>query len=274
LKGKIYISIIVLLLLCAAFKTAWAGPYAPAAGETGSYAIPMDDGAFISWAVDIQHYAPGENVDETWQTPTEALGKAEGNSFDVVSLGDGGTITLIFDPPIENNDGWDFAVFENSFSDTYLELAYVEVSSNGEDFVRFDNVSLTPDPVSGFGNTDPTDVDGLAGKYRQGFGTPFDFDSLANKADVTSGIVDLSAITHIRLVDIIGDGSYLDSLGNPIYDPYPTPGSAGFDLDAIGVLNEAPYPEEEYIPPEIPEKSGDAGFGEERGCFINTLFFQ
>ena len=253
------------------FKTAWAGPYAPAPGEAGSYAIHMDDPAFISWANGFEAYVPGENVDATWQTPLHALGKAEGNSFDVVSLGDGGTITLLFDPPIQNNDGWDFAVFENSFSDTYLELAYVEVSSNGVDFVRFDNVSLTSGPVSGFGNTDPTDIDGLAGKYRQGFGTPFDLDSLSSKSDVTSGTVDLSAITHIRLIDIIGDGNDLDSLGNPIYDPYPTPGSAGFDLDAIGVLNEAPYPEEEYIPPEVPAESGDAGFGGERGCFVTIL---
>jgi hypothetical protein len=27
-----------------------------------------------------------------------------------------------------------------------------------------------------------------------------------------------------------------------IYDPYPTVGSAGFDLDAIGVINAVPAP--------------------------------
>jgi hypothetical protein len=233
----------------------------------------MDDPAFISWAAGVDDYVPGGNVDETWQTPLKALGKAEGNSFDVVALGDGGMITLIYDPPIHNGEGWDFAVFENSFSDTYLELAYVEVSSNGRDFIRFDNVSLTSSPVSGFGNLDPTDVDGLAGKYRQAYGTPFDLETLSKKPEVISGAVDLSAITHVRLIDIIGDGTYPDSWGNPIYDPYPTPGSAGFDLDAVGVLSNAPFPEEEYIPPPIPSESGDAGFGGERGCFINIISF-
>jgi hypothetical protein len=260
-----------LVIVCSTFNPAWAGPYAPAAGEAGSHAIYMDDVAFISWATGMIDYAPGGNVDETWQTPLNALGKAEGNSFDVVSLGDGGMITLIFDPPIENGTGWDFAVFENSFSDIYLELAYVEVSSNGKDFVRFDNVSLTSYPVTGFGNTDPTDVDGLAGKYRQGYGTPFDLDALSHKAEVISGTVDLSAVTHVRLIDIVGDGTCLDGLGKPVYDPYPTYGSAGFDLDAVGVSNGADYPEGEYIPPEVPSESDDAGFGGERGCFINII---
>ncbi len=40
----------------------------------------------------------------------------------------------------------------------------------------------------------------------------------------------------------MGDGSYLDTWGNIIYDPYPTTGSAGFDLDAIGVLNQGTSP--------------------------------
>jgi hypothetical protein len=262
---------IIFFIVCLFFKGAWAGPYAPAAGETGSHAIPMDDPAFISWAAGVDDYVPGGNVDETWQTPLKSLGKAEGNSFDVVSLGDGGMITLIFDPPIENGTGWDFAVFENSFSDIYLELAYVEVSSNGKDFVRFDNVSLTSYPVTGFGNTDPTDVDGLAGKYRQGYGTPFDLDALSHKAEVISGTVDLSAVTHVRLIDIVGDGTCLDSLGNPVYDPYPIYGSAGFDLDAVGVSNGADYPAGDYIPPEIPAASDDAGFSGERGCFVGTL---
>ena len=248
-----------------------AGPYPPAAGNTGTHAIPMDDAAFVSWAAEVVTYEPGGGVDQTWQTPSSALGKAEGNSYDVVALGDGGTITLRFDPPIENGEGWDFAVFENSFSDIYLELAYVEVSSNGLDFIRFDNVSLTSQPVTGFGNMDPTDVDGLAGKYRQAYGTPFDLERLADRPETISGLIDLSAVTHVRIVDIIGDGTFWDSLGNPIYDPYPTAGSAGFDLDAVGVSNGADYPEGDYVPPEVPAKDGEAGFGDDRGCFVGAI---
>lgn len=224
----------------------WAGPYAPAAGKPGSTAISKDSSAFVQWATGYQDYLPGPNVDATWKTPEKALGKAQGTSTDIVVLGDAGRITLTFGGSIFNGAGADFAVFENSFSDTFLELAWVEVSSNGVDFFRFANYSFTPGPVGGFGNIDPTNIDGLAGKYRQGFGTPFDLDSLAG----TPGL-DVNNVRHVRLIDIVGRGGEFDSypgaLGGPhvIYDPYPTVGSGGFDLDAIGVIhfNPAPVPE-------------------------------
>jgi hypothetical protein len=50
-------------------------------------------------------------------------------------------------------------------------------------------------------------------------------------------------IQYVRLIDVVGDGSRLDGLGQPIYDPYATAfGSGGFDVDAVGVLNTAPEP--------------------------------
>lgn len=153
----------------------------------------------------------------------------------MVSLGSGGAITLTFDPPLRNGSQWDFAIFENSFSDTFIELAYVEVSSDGVHFVRFDNDALTTNPVGGFGATDPTGIDGFGGKYRQGFGTPFDLADLSAQADVIDGLVKLNEISFIRIVDIIGDGSFFDTSGDVIWDPYPTAQSAGFDLDAVGV---------------------------------------
>jgi hypothetical protein len=269
-----FISCLLIAIQLIVAPMSWAGPYPPAADEVGSHAVSMDDSALISWASGYSDYIVGKNVDETWQVPENALGKAEGTSFDIVALGSGGRITLTFDAPVENGEGWDFVVFENSFSDQYLELAYVEVSSNGIDYVRFDAVSLTLNPVPGFGNIDPTDVDGLAGKYRQGFGTPFDLEDISDKPGVLSGNVDLSRITHIRIVDIVGDGSFLDSTGRVIYDPYPTAGSAGFDLDAVGVSNGAPYPAGEYIPPELPAEEGDAGFGGDTGCFVTSIRMQ
>ena len=225
--------------------TAAAGPYAPAANKTGSTAVSMDDPAIIDWASGWVDYVPGGNLASTWMNPQEALGPAEGTSFDVVSLGSGGSITLTFDPPLSNGSGWDFAVFENSFSDTFLELAYVEVSSDGVHFIRFDNDSLTAEPVGGFGATDPTNIDGFGGKYRQGFGTPFDLEDLSTKDDVLDGLVTLNEIAYVRIVDIIGDGTFLDTSGDIVWDPYPTAQSAGFDLDAVGVryhqfANDAP----------------------------------
>ena len=239
---------VTLMIFAIITLKALAGPYPPAAGQAGSTAVFMDNAAFINWATGWQNYKPGAAVTSTWQDPQQALGPAEGTSFDIMSLGRGGEITLTFDQPIRNGPGWDFAVFENSFSDTFLELAYVEVSSDGETFVRFDNDSLSSSPVSAFGSTDPTDIQGFGGKYRQGYGTPFDLGDLSTKDEVLSGAVQLYRITHVKIVDIIGDGSYVDTSGDVIYDPYPTSQSAGFDLDAVGIR----YEEIANSPPDQP----------------------
>ncbi len=220
-----------------------AGPYAPAAGEPGSTAIHMDDSTFVGWATGWRDYNVGTNVDVYWHTPDLALGKADGTSFDIVSLGRGGTITLTFNSPITNGPGPDFAVFENAFDDNFLELGYVEVSSDGVNFYRFDNNFLTTSSAGGFGAIDPTNITGYASKYRQGYGTPFDLDPLYFTQAGDLGGLDLNRVTHVRIVDIVGDGSYTDSFGSIIYDPYPTVGSAGVDLDAVGVINAlAPEP--------------------------------
>ncbi len=263
---------VAVLLWCA---DSFAQPFAPPAGQDGTTAIHMDDPSFIGWAADYQDYDTGERLEATFQTPEKALGKADGTSFDVVSLGEGGQITMIFDPPIQNGEGWDFAVFSNPYDDYFLELAYVEISSNGDTFIRFDNTSLTPDPVSSFGRVDAALIKGLAGKYRQGYGIPFDLSDLSEKKAVKDGTVDLQTIRYVRIVDIIGDGRETDTPGNPIYDPYPTHGGAGFDLDAVGVSNGAPYPEGAIIVdeelPKPPDKEGEAGFDTHNGCFIQTI---
>ena len=215
-----------------------AGPYAPAAGQAGSTAIIKTDPGFAGWATGYQDYLPGSNASATFRTPNLALGPATGNSADVVSLGDHGSITLTFAGVIFNGAGADLAVFENSFSDTFLELAYVEVSSDGSNFFRFPSVSFTPGPTGAFGATDPTNIDGLAGKYRAGYGTPFDLAQLSGVAGLN-----VNAVKYVRIVDIVGDGSAFDNYPpafggpHPIYDPYPTSDSGGFDLEAVGALH-------------------------------------
>lgn len=231
MKLKFYLIILSTCLLIS--SPAIAGPYAPAAGNPGSTAIHMDDAAFVSWATGWENYQVGTDCWEKWQTPELATGKAVGTSYDIVTLGRGGEITMTFDAPITDGAGSDFAVFENSFNDTFLELGYVEVSSNGADFFRFENDSVTQDPVDAFGAVDPTNIDGFAGKYKQGYGTPFDLADLAG----VSPELDIYNISHVRILDIIGDGNYFDTDGDVIYDPYATAQSAGFDLDAIGVIN-------------------------------------
>jgi hypothetical protein len=236
---------LMIMVACMLFSgTALAGPYAPAAGLPGSTAISKDDPSIVGWATDWTNYVvgsydndPSTPVDPTWQTPEKALGPAVGTSFDIVTLGRDGEITMLFDKPIRDGAGWDFAVFENGFSDTFLELGYVEVSSDGTNFFRFDNDSLTPGLVGGFGAVDPTNIIGLGSKYRQGFGEPYDLADLAG----TPGL-DVNNVGFVKIIDILGDGSFLDTSGNPIYDPTPTVGSPGFDLDAVGVLNQVPIP--------------------------------
>jgi len=219
--------------LAGACSCAWAGPYAPAAGQPGSTAVHMDDAGFVAWADGYTNVVYGTHVDANWQTPDKALGKAVGDSFDIVCLGRGGQITMTFARPIADGSAWDFAVFENAITDGFLELGYVEVSSDGVHFFRFDNDSLTRDPVWSFGSVDPNNVTGLAGKYRQGYGTPFDLADL----DGVSPLLNVKGVTHVRILDVVGDGNCTDTDGNAIYDPYPTVGSAGFDLDAVGVFH-------------------------------------
>jgi hypothetical protein len=212
--------------------------FPPAAGVDGSDAVPKNDPRIVAsatgWVDPIEF---GTDIDDPkWKDPKKALGAAQGDTLDVLVLGNGGRAVLTFEPPFGNGPGPDLAVFENAFNDTFLELAYLEVSSDGEHFARFDSLSLGTAPTAS--TVDPTTLEGLAGKYRAGFGTPFDLEWLRYQPLVTSGIVDLGAIRFVRVVDIVGDGSKLDSFGHPIFDPTPTTGTGGFDLDALAVLRE------------------------------------
>jgi hypothetical protein len=214
--------------------------FAPAAGLTASTAIQRTDPQLRQWATRVLDYTPGDNVATEWTTPERTLGPAGDDPLDVTSLGEGGSITLAFDAVLRDGDGYDFAVFENGFGDDYLELAFVEVSSDGVHFVRFDAVSIVNEPVAAYGTIVPTQIEGFAGKYRVGWGTPFDLAWLRARPEVRAGRVDLSRITSVRVADVVGDGRVRDSLGHVVYDPFPTSGGAGFDLDAIGLINTAP----------------------------------
>lgn len=212
-----------------------------AGGEPGSKSVHKDDASILAWATGatiIRGYAQINDTSAgkpTTGTESSALGVFDG---EVVSLGDGGVITLTFDQPIVNNEGYDFAVFENGFQvgfSYYLELAHVEVSQNGTDFVRFAGESLsdTSFQTDNFGYTDPQKISNLAGKHQAPYGTLFDLEE-----------VGLEEVNYIRLIDVVGSvndsfGSR-DSKGRIINDPFPTPfASGGFDLDAVAIVNGA-----------------------------------
>lgn len=242
-----------------------AGDYAPGAGSPGSTAVPYNDPGLIAWGslvgeiirgpYDIRE-PDGPHVD-FGDPDLAAIGPAD--AFDpvselpltdpkkIISLGDGGSLTLLFADPIFNGPSWDFAVFENAFNNTFLELAFVEVF-DGDTWARFPTNSLTQtttqiDQTSAANNgVDPTDIDGFAGKYRASFGTPFDL-------SVLIGVPGLNVdhIIAVRVVDVVGtidpDYARLDSEGRIINDPWPTDFfNGGFDLDAIGAFHVVPEP--------------------------------
>ena len=224
---------------------------------------------FFGWAQSATDYVRADGQ-TAFSDPALALGPVTGDYTDVVSLGDlsaaqiaaaapVGKLTLhltdaLHPAPLRDLPGADFVVFENGVASggggrIFGELAYVEVSSDGIHFARFPSVSLTSGPVGPYGTIDPTNVFNLAGKHVNNttagvgdcWGTPFDLAALAADPLVTAGLLDLANVRHIRIVDIPGNGSFLDSAtpAHPIYDPWLTTGSGGFDLEAIGVISAA-----------------------------------
>lgn len=259
------------------------------------HASPQDPNAVINpifrgWATEVVSYHQTLGVDLRWSDPNMTLGPATGNVNDIFSLGDlsreqinqtasPGQITLTFDEPIRNNNGYDFAVFENGLLSEFTtpagsaagqilaELAYVEVSSNSEDFARFPAVSLTDQPGDLFSTIEMSNVYNLAGKHPNAYnictGTPFDLQDIATHPMVVSGLVDSNDIKYVRIVDIPGTGDFYDdavehidpntwpawdyySHNHPIFDAWntslvPLHPSGGFDLEAVGILKEQQY---------------------------------
>lgn len=225
-----------------------AQSYAPAAGQVGTTAIPKNSTLFVEWATGItvtrglqdisKPNGPYANVGDN----NSAIG---GSGTSVVSLGDGGSAIATFAAPIVNGSGYDFAVFENGFLTggpgfAFLELAFVEVSSDGVNFFRFPSHSetQTATQVGSFAGIDCRYINNLAGKYISGYGTPFDVSDIPDNL-----LLDKDNITHIKIIDVVGTINSLyatyDSKGNIINEPYATAfGSGGFDLNAIGVINQ------------------------------------
>jgi hypothetical protein len=235
---------------------------------------------FRGWADNVVSYDPTPQYMQLWwRDPTKALGQSMSDTDEVytVSLGDlsqddinagvpPGQITLSFTETIRDQNGYDFVVFENGFyveeNQYFCDLGYVEVSSNGVDFARFPSVSLTASRVGAYGMVDITNVYNLGGKHPNSgdefTGTPFDLSEIRNEPNVVAGLVDLNNISYVRIVDIPGSGNFYDNArklidpctwpnwgyydaNHPIYDAWPTYGSGGFDLEAIGVLQPQQY---------------------------------
>jgi hypothetical protein len=213
-------------------------------GSSHYLAISYDNNAILGWATGCQVTRGYQDIANpivlaSYGAEQNGVGPASESTTDVVSLGDHGSAVLTFSTPIVNTTGYDFAVFENSLNDVFLELAFVEVSSDGINYFRFPSVSNSQNQnqVSNSGTLDATHIHNLAGKHRAGWGTLFDLDDLSGYYGLN-----INNITHVRIVDVVGsiDPQYgtTDRYGNIINDPYPTDfASGGFDLGGVAVLN-------------------------------------
>ncbi len=225
---------VLLLMTSAAGCGADDSAGAPASGSGGHGSVSAVGGAagaetcprFAASVVD-HAFGPGQNAGQS-TFPTPLLGPPRGGgtkqgSLDVVSLGNGGQVTLAFGQTrIVDGPGPDFIVFENAFfiggdpELPFAELGAVEVSADGENWAAFEcSASAAPygscagwHPVHA--NVDDNAIDPLDPAVAGG--DAFDL------ADV--GLVEARWVRITDRVDLQGMNGV-------------------FDLDAVGLVNAA-----------------------------------
>ncbi|MCE9670588.1 cell surface protein [Myxococcus stipitatus] len=219
----------LLLCLAACGDDAPSSP-SPDAGDAGPDAGPSKPAD--PYADEVVEFVPGagagfgqDRFPDVVLGPPTGLGPDNG-SLDVLSLGKGGSITLRFtDLEVTDGPGVDLLVFENAFlvaggPQTFSERATVSVSVDGVEWATFPCAPadaaggypgcagvkpVTANPANGVSATDPA----VAG------GDGFDLATVG--------------LTRARYVRIVDSGTNVAG-GN----------SAGFDLDAVAVVNGAP----------------------------------
>jgi len=227
-----------------------AAPAAAQFADTGQVnaEYARSDPRLLLWAAAVTGIERGPVDYQDPSGPLASYGDPNdmlGSAGTPVSLGDGGSVTVAFGEPVADGPGDDLVVFENGFSCggdlVYAELAFVEVSSDGVMFARLPALCRNTEPTPSFACVDASLSYNLAGS-RAG-GTGFDFHDLLLAGDpaVLGGAVDIHRISHVRLVDVIGDtvgpGSS-DHLGRRVSDPYPTAfASGGFDATGVAALH-------------------------------------
>jgi len=159
------------------------------------------------------------NLPDVVLGPPKGRGAING-SLDVVTLGNGGAITLGFAPSvIVDGPGPDFIVFENAFyvdgdaDNPYAELASVEVSDDGAHFEAF-SCTATAAPFDGCAGVHPV------------YANPDNTIDATDPAVAGGDAFDLAelGLTRARYVRIV---DRVDSTG----------GNGTFDLDAVSIVN-------------------------------------
>ena len=223
---------------CTLWMLLWLG-CGPSAVDSSALSQERVDYRLYPYAQAVVEFNPGpesgfgqELFPEIVLGPPQGFGPAHG-SVDVLSLGVAGEIILDFFPrEMIDGEGADFAVFENVFwpgndsSNPWKELAEVSVSDDGENWHTFTCVQE---------NSTTGEWPGCAG-WRPTHSYAPQTDSL--DPDVSGGdLFDLAdlGLTHARYVkirDLAQDGA--------------AP-SAGFDLDAVGLISFTEIVKEEIL---------------------------
>jgi hypothetical protein len=194
------------------------------ANTGGTGGISTECSHFVTNATD-HSFGEGQNTGQA-AFPAPILGPPKGagdhiGSLDVVSLGNGGTVTLEFgEALIEDQPGPDFIVFENAFfaggdpNQPFAELATVAVSADGTSWTEFPCTATTAPygscagwhPV--YANADENSIDPL--DPATAGGDAFDLADLG-----------VSEARWVRITDRI------DTVGM----------NGVFDLDAVGIVH-------------------------------------
>jgi hypothetical protein len=208
---------------------------ATSAGDAAFY--PLPDGGeiaadrFVTGVVSVT-YGPcagfGQgSMPQIVYGPPIGGGTSQG-STDVVSLGVGGSIVLSFAPnAIVDGNGVDFVVFENAFQiggnkgNIYAEPGEVSVSDDGVTWFTYPCTATAGNPpygsCAGVNIVLSSPTSGISPvDYPACGGDGFDLQTLG--------------VTHARYVRIV------DHSGETCDPKHPT-NTAGFDLDAISIIN-------------------------------------
>ena len=218
---------------CGAADEPAAGPACASCATPDGAADATDAASDVAsgpspWATSVVSFTPGSDAGFGQSTmPSVVLGPPEGagrcqGSLDVVALGDGGEIVLAMGQTIVDAPGVDFVVFENAFvagcgaddALAFAEPAEVAVSEDGVAFTAFP-CTATAYPFGQCAGWHPVLAEGAASAPLDpatSGGDPFDLADLG-----------LARARYVRIRDVrSGRGA--------------AP-SAGFDLDAIGVVH-------------------------------------
>ncbi len=166
--------------------------------------------------------------------PAVVLGPPQGRgalagSTDVVSLGHGGSIVVVFrDNVVVDGPGDDLVIYENAFHSgsedgpIFTEYATVEVSADGKAWVEFPWNAETGEGLAGATPVMANSTNGIDPLAPEGGGDRFDLAAVG--------------LQFARFVRIVDGGDAIDDAGNHV----PPGDKGGFDLDAAGAIHWSP----------------------------------